>query len=92
VDKGGRFPKQKFDGKRRKGLPMSKRNKHGNYIGGSSIEGSISAFHVRMVHRKLMTEKRVRKAKQERERFAAEREVFETRPKWTLIPKNSPKP
>jgi hypothetical protein len=81
-----------FDGKSRKALPMSKRNKQGNYIGGSSIEGSLPAFHARMAHRKRMTEKRVREAKQERERFAAEREAFESRPKWTLIRKNSPKP
>ena len=71
---------------------MGKRNKHGNYIGGSSIEGSISAFHIRMAHRKRMTEKRVREAKQERERFAAGLEAFESRPKWTLIPKDSLKP
>jgi hypothetical protein len=73
-------------------LPMSKRNKHGNYIGGSFIEGSIPAFHARMAHRKRMTEKHLREAKQERERFAAERKAFESGPKWTLIPKNSPKP
>jgi hypothetical protein len=71
---------------------MSKRNKHGNYIGGSSIEGSLPACHAGMAHRKHMTEKRVREAKQERERFAAERKAFESRPKWTLIPKISPKP
>jgi hypothetical protein len=81
-----------FDGKRRRALPMSKPNKHGNYIGGGSIEGSIPAFHARMAHRKRMTEKRVREANQERERFAAERKAFESRPKSTLIPKNSPKP
>jgi hypothetical protein len=81
-----------FDGKRRRALPMSKRNKHGNYIGGGSIEGSIPAFHARMAHRKRMTEEHLREAKQERERFAAELEAFESRPKWTLIPKNSPKP
>jgi hypothetical protein len=81
-----------FDGKKRKALPMSKRNKHGNYIGGSFIEGSLSAFHARMAHRKRMTEEHLREAKQERERFAAELEAFESRPKWTLIPKNSPKP
>ena len=71
---------------------MSKRNKHGNYIGGSSIEGSLSDFHARMAHRKRMTEECVREAKQERERFAAERKAFESRPKWTLIPKNSSEP
>jgi hypothetical protein len=73
-------------------LPMSKRNKHGNYIGGGSIEGSIPAFHARMAHRKRMTEEQLREAKQERERFAVELEAFESRPKWTFIPKSSPKP
>jgi hypothetical protein len=67
-------------------------NKHGNYLGGSSIEGSLSAFHARMAHRKRMTKEYVREAKQERERFAAEYKAFEARPKWTLIPKGSPKP
>ena len=71
---------------------MSTRNRHGNYIGGSSIEGSLSAFYARIAHRKRMTEKCLREAKQERERFAAECEAFESRSKWTLIPKNSPKP
>jgi hypothetical protein len=67
---------------------MSKRNRHGNYIGGNSIEGSRSAFYARIAHRKRITEKCLREAKQERERFAAECEA-ESRPKWTLIPKNS---
>jgi len=70
---------------------MSTRNRHGNYIGSSSIEGSLSAFYARIGHRKRMTEKRLREAKQERERFAAEREAFKARPQWTLIPKNFPK-
>jgi hypothetical protein len=87
-DKNGEISsKRKFDGKKRKALPMSKRNKHGNYLGGSSIEGSRPAFYARMAHRKRMTERRVREAKQERERFAAEREAFESRPKWRLIPR-----
>jgi hypothetical protein len=55
-------------------------NKHGDYLGGSSIEGSLPAFHARMAYRKRMTEKRVREAKQERERFAAERKAFDSRP------------
>jgi hypothetical protein len=71
---------------------MSTRNRHGNYIGGNSIEGSPSAFYARMAHRKRMTERQLREAKQERERFAAERKAFESQPKWTLIPKNSPRP
>jgi len=70
---------------------MSRHNKHGNYLGGSSIEGSRSAFYDRMAHRKRMTEKGLREAKQERERFIAERDAFfESEPEWTLIPKNSP--
>jgi hypothetical protein len=71
---------------------MSKHNRRGNYLGGSFIEGSRSAFYGRMAHRKRMTEKHLREAKQERKRFAAECEAFESRSKWTLIPKNSPKP
>ena len=85
-------PRQKFDGKKRKPLPMSKCNRHGNYIGGSSIEGSIPAFYARMAHRKRMTEEHLREAKQERERLAAELKAFEARPKWTLIRKHSPNP
>jgi hypothetical protein len=64
---------------------MNKRNRHGNYLGGSSIEGSRSGFYARMAHRKRMTEKCLQEAKQERERFAAERKAFASRPKWTLI-------
>jgi hypothetical protein len=46
-DKNGEISsKRKFDGKKRKALPMSKRNKHGNYLGGSSIEGSRPALHI----------------------------------------------
>jgi hypothetical protein len=71
---------------------MSKRNKHGNYIGGSSIEGNLPAFRARMAHRKRMTEEHVREANQEREHFAAELKAFGARPKWTLIPKHSPNP
>ena len=67
---------------------MSKRNKHGNYLGGSSIEGSRAAFYARIAHRRRMTEKRIREAKEEREQFAAvEREALASRPKWRLIPR-----
>jgi hypothetical protein len=67
---------------------MSKRNKHGSYLGGSSIEGSLPDFYARMAYRKRMTAKRSQEAKQESDRLAAEREAFESQPKWTLIPKN----
>jgi hypothetical protein len=51
------------------------RRKHGNYLGGSTVIRDPT-WHGRVAHRIRMTKKHNERARQDKERFAAEMEAY----------------